>query len=102
NSEKDELIPSNTGLLDGNIESQISSYNSLLLKRNSYLEANSASNPIVEDLNTSLIAMHRNILRAIDNVITGYNIKISNLRREESNAIDKASRLPSQQRVMLS
>src|SRR5690606_19650992 len=50
-SEKDELIPSNTGLLDGNIESQISSYNSLLLKRNSYLEDNSASNPIVEDLN---------------------------------------------------
>src|SRR5690606_4199109 len=100
--DSNELIPSNTGLVDPNIESQIATYNALLLRRNSYLEANSGSNPIVEDLNSSLRSMHRNILRAIDNVIIGYNIKIGNLKKEEGDAISKAKNLPSQQRQMLS
>lgn len=98
----DDLIPSNTGLVDASIESQIESYNNLVLRRNSYLDANSGSNPIVEELSASISAMHRNILRALDNVIAGYNIRIQNLRKEENDAISRAKNLPSQQRIMLS
>lgn len=100
-SNKDELIPSNTGLLDQTIEAQIAEYNSLLLKRNRLMEG-SSSNPVVEELNTTLRIMHEGILKAFDNVIMGYNIKIANLKREENEAINRARSLPSKQRMMLS
>ncbi len=97
-----DLIPSNTGLVDGNIESIISEYNSVLLKRNRLQAGENSNNPIVQDMDNALVAMRENIVRAVDNVITGFNIKIRNLQQEENAAIRKAQALPTKQRMMLS
>ncbi|MBB6130783.1 GumC family protein [Mucilaginibacter lappiensis] len=97
-----ELIPSNTGMVDNSIESQITEYNSLLLKRNRLLEGNNSANPVVKDLNVVLAAMHQNIMRAVDNEITGLKVKIRNIGQEKQQAINKAQGLPAKQRMMLS
>ena len=48
------LIPSNTGISDMNIESQINLYNTAKLKRDRLIDDSSDSNPVVEELNNSL------------------------------------------------
>ena len=101
-SKRDELIPSNTGLVDQSIESIITEYNTLLLRRNRLTAGNSSENPIVQDLNTALNALRDNISRAVDNVLTGYRIKVRNLRQEENAAIGRARSMPAKQRMMLS
>lgn len=70
-----DLIPSNTGISDVNIEGQISEYNNLLLKRDKLISNSSNKNPVVMDLNNSLSAMKQTIIRAVDNLIVGLNIK---------------------------
>lgn len=98
----DDLIPSNTGLVDNSIEEIISEYNTLLLRRNRLMSGNSSENPIVQDLNNALTQVRNNISRAIDNVISGFRIRMRNMQDEENAAINKARSLPSKQRVMLS
>ena len=69
------LIPSNTGISDMNIESQINLYNTAKLKRDRLIDDSSDSNPVVEELNNSLRAMKQNIIRAVDNLIVSLNVK---------------------------
>lgn len=101
-SKQNELIPNNTGLVDGNVEGQIVEYNTTLLRRNRLVEGSSTANPVVKDLDQALAAMRGNIHRAIDNTLTGFDIKIANVQGEERQARGKALQIPQRQRVMLS
>ena len=58
-----DLIPANTGISDVNIESQIGEFNEMLLKRDKLISNSSSKNPVVQDLNNSLIAMKQTIIR---------------------------------------
>lgn len=49
-----DLIPSNTGISDMNIESSINQYNTLKLRRDKLTDDSSDRNPVVEELNNSL------------------------------------------------
>ncbi|KAF5303456.1 hypothetical protein FQR65_LT18978 [Abscondita terminalis] len=62
---KNSLIPSNTGLVEGNVEGQIAEYNIAVLKRNRLAEGGT-SNPVVQDMDDALDAMRSNISRAVD------------------------------------
>ena len=64
-----DLIPSNTGIGDMNIENQINLYNTAKLKRDRLIDDSSEKNPVVEELNNSLRAMKQTIIRAVDNMI---------------------------------
>lgn len=80
-----ELIPNNTGLVDGNIESQINDYNTLLLKRNRLVDGGGADNPMVQDINQALHSIKQGIITAVNNTITGLTIRkndaLNELRR---------------------
>ena len=78
-----DLIPANTGISDNSVESQISEYNEMLLKRDKLVSGSSSKNPIVIDLNNSLAAMKQTIIRSVDNLIVGLNIKLKNNREQE-------------------
>ncbi|MDH6312723.1 tyrosine-protein kinase Etk/Wzc [Parabacteroides sp. PFB2-10] len=97
-----DLIPSNTGLSDMNIEGQIASYNELLLKRDKLIGNSSSKNPVVMDLNNSLSAMKQTIIRAIDNLIAGLNLQIGNVKQREVQTARRISAVPSQQKEVLS
>lgn len=97
-----DLIPSNTGISDMNIESQISMYNTAKLKRDRLISDSSDKNPIVEELNTSLRAMKQNIIRAVDNMIVSIDVKRNDAQSREMMAQERVASIPTKQRQMLS
>ena len=97
-----DLIPANTGISDVDIEGLIGEYNALLLKRNKLITNSSNRNPVVMDMNNSLDAMRQTIVRTVDNLITGLNIKIQNIQSQESRTARRISAVPSQEKYVLS
>lgn len=97
-----ELIPANTGIADVNIEGQIAEYNELMLQRDKLIGNSSEKNPVVMDMNNSLAAMKQTIVRTVDNLIAGLNLKIQNIRGEEERTLKRMAAVPSQQKYVLS
>lgn len=97
-----DLIPSNTGIGDMNIESQISLYNTAKLKRDRLIDDSSENNPVVLELNNSLRAMKQNIIRAVDNMIVSLNVQRSDAQSREMRAQNRVTAIPAKERQMLS
>lgn len=97
-----ELIPANTGIADVNIEGQIAEYNELMLQRDKLIGNSSEKNPVVMDMNNSLAAMKQTIVRTVDNLIAGLELKIQNIRGEEERTLKRMAAVPSQQKYVLS
>ena len=97
-----DLIPANTGISDAGVEQQIAEYNETLLKRDKLISNSSNKNPVVMDLNNSLSAMKQTIIRSIDNLIVGLEIKIRNVRAQEEQLTKRIEAVPSQQKHVLS
>lgn len=97
-----ELIPANTGIADVNIEGQIAEYNELMLQRDKLIGNSSEKNPVVMDMNNSLAAMKQTIVRTVDNLIAGLDLKIQNIRGEEERTLKRMAAVPSQQKYVLS
>lgn len=89
-----EMIPSNTGVEDINVESQIVNYNTTLLKRNRLIEGSSERNPIVQDLNNSLNAMRQSISRAVDNLIVNLDIQLRSVQARTDHSRARISAVP--------
>ena len=97
-----DLIPSNTGIGDMNIESQINLSNTAKLKRDHLIDDSSANNPVVLELNNSLRAMKQNIIRAVDNMIVSLNVQRSDAQSREMRAQNRITSIPTKERKMLS
>ena len=97
-----DLIPSNTGISDMNIENQISLYNAAKLKRDHLIDDSSVNNPVVQELNNSLRAMKQSIIRAVDNMIVSQNEKRNDAQNREMRAQDRVTAIPTKERQMLS
>lgn len=97
-----DLIPSNTGISDMNIENQISMYNTAKLKRDRLISDSSDKNPVVEELNNSLRALKQNIIRAVDNMIVSINVKRNDAQNREKRAQERVATIPAKERQMLS
>lgn len=101
-SKETDLIPSNTGISDMNIENQISLYNAAKLKRDHLIDDSSVNNPVVQELNNSLRAMKQSIIRAVDNMIVSLNVKRNDAQNREMRAQDRVTAIPTKERQMLS
>ena len=97
-----DLIPSNTGIGDMNIENQINLYNTAKLKRDRLIDDSSEKNPVVEELNNSLRAMKQTIIRAVDNMIVSINVKRNDAQNREMRAQSRVTSIPTKERQMLS
>ena len=62
-------LPTNSGIANVNIESQIGEYNKMVLDRNRLIANSSEKNPLVKDLGNSMQSMKRTILQSVDNLI---------------------------------
>jgi capsular exopolysaccharide synthesis family protein len=96
------MIPSSSGISDANITTQINEYNAALLKRDQLIRSGSDSNPVVMELNHSLDALRQTIIRAVDNLIEGLNIKIQNTRARNRQTAARIAEVPAQQKQVLS
>ena len=97
-----DLIPSNTGIGDMNIENQINLYNTAKLKRDRLVDDSSENNPVMAELNNSLRAMRQNIIRAVDNMIVSLNVKINDAQNHQMRAQSRVTAIPKKERRMLS
>lgn len=97
-----DLIPSGTGISDAAVEGQINQYNALKLKRDKLIADSSESNPVVEELNNSIHALRQSIIRAVDNMIVGINMKRNDARSRQEQAQARFTTVPTKERQMLS
>ena len=81
-----EIIPANTGIEAGNVESLISSYNTKVLDRNRLAANSSENNPVVKDYDKDITAMYAGIQTAIESHIKELERQLADANKEiESN-----------------
>ncbi|MDE5668352.1 MAG: chromosome partitioning protein ParA, partial [Duncaniella sp.] len=97
-----DLIPTNLGINDQSIESQISHYNSVKLQRDRLIDESSEANPVIEELTNTMQVLRKNILSGVDNIIVSFQVKRSDARGYESAAESRIAAIPRKEREILS
>lgn len=99
---RNQVLPSNTGIENQSLSSQIMEYNKLLLRRNGLAENSSETNPIVVEFDQQLAAQRRAIISSIDNQIVALNTSIKNLQQSEHQTTAQIAANPTQAKYLLS
>lgn len=97
-----KMIPVNTGIQSAVLETQIASYNSNLLYRNSLLTNSSDDSPVVKSLDSQLADSRVAIIAAIDNQIKLLTTNIANISKAKSIVEKNLAANPEQARNLLS
>ena len=95
------LIPSNLGLNNANVGSQINEYNSLVLQRDRLLVGSSIHNPLVADLTASLAAIRTAILSSIDNLIATLQLQLDKVKSQEQQILARMNSSTGQELLSL-
>ena len=96
------LIPSNLGLTNANVGSQITEYNTLVLQRDRLLVGSSIHNPLVADLTASLAAIRTAILSSIDNLIATLQLQLDKVQSQEKQILARMNSSSGQEFQLLS
>lgn len=102
NKKPNQLLPSNSGLTNSNIESQISEYNKMVLERNRLIDNSGENNPLVVDLASSIKNMQKTIIQALDNLIVSLKTKIGSIQQQENQTTTQLASNPNQAKYLLS
>ena len=97
-----EVIPSNVGLTDQNLSSQIDKYNQMLIERKRLLRTSSESNPAVVTLDESIRAMRTNVVTTVESVEKGLQITRADLNRQAEKFSSRISNAPRQEKQLIS
>lgn len=95
---KDNLIPGNLGMLNENTSQNIAKYNNLLLDRNRLLKGASKENPIVLNLNDQIISLRESVDRSLINTKSSLTISLNEARNQEYKLNSKISATPKKER----
>ena len=96
--EEFRILPEQLGLTDETLNSGISKYNEMVLRRGKLLQSARESNPIVLGLESQLRELKSSIRSAIANVENGLDIKIKSLERESQLVEEKLTSVPTQEK----
>ena len=102
NKKLSQLLPTNSGIANVNIESQIGEYNTIVLERNRLIANSSEKNPLAKDMANSLQSMQRTIIQSVDNLIVSLNTQIRNIRQQEATTTSQLASNPNQAKYLLS
>ena len=92
------LLPENLGITDEGLNSGISRYNEMLLKRNKLLLSANENNPIVQGLDVQLRELKESVRAAVVQVERGLNIKIESVERENRLVDERLISVPTQEK----
>ena len=98
----DQLLPVNSGVDNVGIESQIASYNEMMMRRNSLLASSSAQNPLVVELDKKLSALRGAILTSLDNQIATISKLLQSAAATEKQVTSHLAASPNQAKYLLS
>lgn len=96
------LIPANLGLTTGNVESQITEYNNLILQRDRLSTGSGRNNPLISDLNNSIAALRSAILRSVDNSIATLQLQAQKIQSQENQIMTRIAMNSGQELQLLS
>lgn len=99
---KEQLMPTNSGVDNVDLQSQIDEYNEKILQRNNLISKSSEKNPLVIALDEQLDALRGAMIASVDNVIVGLNTKIKNLQESQAATTSKIASSPTQAKYLLS
>ena len=102
NKKLSQLLPTNSGIANVNIESQIGEYNTMVLDRNRLIANSSEKNPLAKDMANSLQSMQRTIIQSVDNLIVSLNTQIRSIRQQEAATTSQLASNPNQAKYLLS
>ena len=97
-----QLLPTHTGLANGDAVAMIGQYNQLLLKLKNNLVGTSAQNPIIIRQEAELADVRKNIIATIGNHIKTLQIEIQSLQNYNEEAKEKVSSGPDQAKRLIS
>ena len=95
---ENELIPSNLGLLQNPIDQSTSKYNEILLERNRLLKNSSSLNPVIASLEEELTLYRENIHKSLVNLKSSLNISLQDLKSQEAIFNSKIGKVPEKER----
>lgn len=98
----DKPLPTNTGMENLDIQSQISDYNSKLLERNNLLAKSSDKNPLVQRMDKELNEMQGAIVASVDNYMVNLQTQMKGLQGLRGAATSKLASSPTQEKYLLS
>lgn len=101
-SNENEVLPSNIGLTDNGLTTQLERYNELIIERKRLLRTSTESNPMIINLDTSIRAMRANVKTAINGTLQGLLIVKADLDREANRFSRRISDAPGQERQYVS
>lgn len=96
-----QLIPNVSGVGDSGVQSQIESYNELVLQRNRLLSNSGENNVVIRNMDVNLAAMRETISGAIDNYISSLNVRLKSAKGVEKNLLDNIHSVPDQEKIAL-
>lgn len=98
----EETLPSNLGIGNTGLESQIQMYNQQVIERNRLLNATGANNPQVLEKGEALRTMKRNIQHTAATYATTLNTRLGGIRSQESATNSQLATAPRQANYLLS
>jgi len=101
-SKSQRMIPANSGVGAGAVESQIQEYNRMLMQRDNLREQSSDNNPVVAELNSNLASMRQMIIISLENHLATLQMQANRTTGREQMFTSKVSSVPSQEKQILS
>lgn len=99
---EETLLPSNSGLNNDNVESQIEEYNTMFLQKQRLLSNSGQSNPLISDMNNSLQQMRQAITSSINNLISTLMLQVDKIEQQEDQIIGRMVSNPAKAKQLLS
>lgn len=96
------LIPSNLGLSNADVGTQISEYNELVLQRDKLLAGDTTQNPFLTSLSASMASIRTAILTSIDNMIATLGLQLERIESQEQQIMARISSSSEQELQLLS
>ena len=96
------LLPSNSGLSNSNVESQIDEYNAMFLQRETLISNSSENNPVIADMTQSLDAIRAAVLRSVENLIGTLQLQVEHIAGEQEKLLSGMASSSGQEMELLS
>jgi len=96
-----ELVPTNLGIEEPALLQMVSEYNRLQLERENYLKTTPESNQLIQNLNSSLERIRKDIYQALSNVRQAYLIAQSHLEKANQELQSHITGLPGKSMQLL-
>lgn len=96
------LLPSNIGLDNAEVESQIAQYNSLLLKLKNNMVGTSAQNPLILRQQTELEDIRKHILTNVTQLVRTLQMQMNTVQQYNEEAKGKVTSSPEQAKKLIS